>query len=106
MTARNGRTIGRVVALAIPVGVFLSLAACVIDDGPTGLRIDQDQWLTPGTGATACSVPGTATSEQRTDGVLDVALPDRSQTHYLFYPLVENSVGAFHRTGERIGRSG
>jgi len=37
-----------VAALAVPVGVFLSLAACTIDDGPTGLLIEQDQWL--GTG--------------------------------------------------------
>lgn len=104
MTASNGRTIGRVVALAIPMGVFLSLAACMVDDGPTGLQIDQDQSLQPGTGATACSVPGTATSERRTDGVLDVALPDRSQTHYLFYPLVENLLAPF--TGLASGSGG
>ena len=104
MTASNGRTIGKVVALVIPVGVFLSLAACVIDDGPTGLQIVQDQWIETGTGAAACSVPVTATTEQRTEGVLDVALPDPSQTHYLFYPLVENLLAPF--TGLVSGSGG
>jgi hypothetical protein len=96
MTASNGRTIGKVAALVIPVGVFLSLAACVIDDGPTGLEIVQDQWLDTGTGAAACAVPATATSQQRIEGVLDVALPDPSQIHYLFYPLVENLLSPFN----------
>ena len=93
MTASNGRTIGRVVALVIPVGVFLSLAACTVDDGPTGLLIQQDQWLEAGTGAATCSVPATATSERRIEGVLDVALP--WTTHYLFYPLVANQLDSF-----------
>jgi hypothetical protein len=92
MKASNGRTIGKVVALVIPVGAFLSLAACTIDDGPTGLLIVQDQWLDTGTGTKACFVPATATSERRIEGVLDVALLDQGYhtPHYLFYPLVQN----------------
>ena len=95
MSTSNGRTIGKVVALAIPVGVFLSLAACVVDDGPTGLLIVQDQWLDPGTGTKACTVPASATSARRIDGVLDVALLDQDYhtPHYLFYPLVQNLLG-------------
>ena len=92
MTA--SRTIGRVAALAVPVGVFLSLAACTIDDGPTGLLIEQDQWLGTATGVATCSVPVTATSDRRIDGVLDVALPWTA--HYLFYPLVENLLASFN----------
>jgi hypothetical protein len=94
MTAINGRTIGRVVAFGILVGVFLSLAACVIDDGPTGLLIQQDQWLQSGTGSTACTIPATATSTMRPDGVLDVSVLDAAHTSYLLYPLVENLLGS------------
>jgi hypothetical protein len=93
MTAINGRTIGRVVALGILVGVFLSLAACVVDDGPTGLLIKQDQLIEAGTGPTACTVPATATT-MRLDGVLDVAVLDAAHTSYLLYPLVENLLGS------------
>ena len=95
MRTSNGRTIGKVVALVIPVGVFLSLAACVVDDGPTGLLIVQDQWLAPGTGADACTVPASATPARRVEGVLDVALLDQGYhtPHYLFYPLVQNLLG-------------
>jgi hypothetical protein len=94
MRTSNGRTIGKVVALVIPVGVFLSLAACVVGDGPTGLLIVQDQWLEPGTGANACTVPASATSTRRVEGVLDVALLDQGYhtPHYLFYPLVQNQL--------------
>ena len=96
MTASNGRNIGRVVALVIPVGVFLSLAACTIDNGPTGLLIEQDQWLDTGTSTNAgtCSVPAAATSTERGEGVLDVAVLDEYHTHYLFYPLVENQLAS------------
>jgi hypothetical protein len=94
MTASNGRTIGRVVAFSILIGVFLSLAACVVDDGPTGLLIQQDQWLETGTSGTACTVPATATATRRIDGILDVAVLAPAQTSYLFYPLVENLLGS------------
>lgn len=94
MTASNGRTIGRVVAFSILIGVFLSLAACVIDDGPTGLLIQQDQWLENGTSSTACTVPATATSTRRVEGTLDVAVLAPARTAYLFYPLVENMLGS------------
>jgi hypothetical protein len=96
MRTSNGRTIGKVVALVIPVGVFLSLAACVVDDGPTGLVIVQDQWLEPGTGANACTIPASATSARRVEGVLDVALLDQGYhtPRYLFYPLVQNLLGS------------
>ena len=94
MTASIGSTIGRVVAFAIPLGVFLSLAACVIDDGPTGLLIQQDQLLDTSTGSTVCTVPGTATATRRRDGVLDVAVLDMAHTSYLLYPLVENLMGS------------
>ena len=95
MRTSNGRTIGRVVALIIPVGVFLSLAACVVDDGPTGLLIVQDQWLGAGAAATSCSVPVTATPQRRIQGILDVAVLDQAShtPHYLFYPLVQNLLG-------------
>jgi hypothetical protein len=95
MRTSNGRTIGKVVALVIPVGVFLSLAACVVDDGPTGLRIVQDQWIEPGIGAAACTVPATATGTRRIEGVLDVTMLDEGYhtPHYLFYPLVDNELG-------------
>jgi len=92
MTANNGRTIGRVVALVIPVGVFFSLAACTIDDGPTGLEISQDQWLDTGG---ACTLPTTATTEQRVQGVLDVAVLGKDYTHYLLYPFVKNLLAPF-----------
>jgi hypothetical protein len=91
MTA--SRTIGKVVALVIPVGVFLSLAACTVDDGPTGLLIQQDQWLGAGTGAATCSVPPTATDVERDQGVMDVA--HGSPANYLLYPLVDNLLGPF-----------
>ena len=96
MTASKRRIIGRVVAFSILMGVFLSLAACVIDDGPTGLLIQQDQWLdsTTGTGSTACTVPATATPTRRIEGTLDVAVLAPAQTAYLFYPLVENMLGS------------
>jgi hypothetical protein len=92
MTASSGRTIGRVVAFGIPVGLFLSLAACVVDDGPTGLVILQDQLLDTGT---ACTVPGTATPDRRTRGVLDVTVLDKNYTGYYLYPLVENLLASF-----------
>jgi hypothetical protein len=96
MKVSNGRTIGKVVAFAIPVGVFLSLAACVIDDGPTGLLIVQDQWLEPGTGASACLNPGTATPTRRSEGVLDVTVRDSNHTYYLFYPLLQNQLASLN----------
>jgi hypothetical protein len=94
MTASNHRILGRLVALALPVGVFLSLAACRVDDGPTGLIIRQNQYLESG-GPESCRVAGTATGEQRIEGVLDVTIPSISQLGYLFYPLVENELGEF-----------
>jgi hypothetical protein len=94
MTASNRRIIGRLVALAVPVGVFLSLVACRVDDGPTGLLIRQNQYLEAG-GPENCMVPATATGEQRTEGTLDVTIPSVSQFGYLFYPLVENQLGSF-----------
>lgn len=99
MTASNGRTIGRVVALGIPVGVLLSLAACVIDDGPTGLLIVQDQWIETGTTGAGCSIPGTATSQRRSEGVLDVAVFDANDTRYYLYPLVESLLGSLTGAG-------
>jgi hypothetical protein len=95
MTASIGRTIGRVVGFAIPVGVFLSLAACVVDDGPTGLHIVQDQWLESGTGTTSCTIPATATSTRRIEGVLDVTVLSRNNTRYYLYPLVESFLAPF-----------
>jgi hypothetical protein len=100
MTASNCRTIGRVVALGIPLGVFLSLAACVIDDGPTGLLIEQDQWIA--TGSTGCVVPGTATSQRRSEGILDVAVLDQNDTRYYFYPLVESLLGSLTGAGTNL----
>ena len=94
MTASIGSTIGRVGAFAIPVGMFLSFAACVVDDGPTGLLIQQDQWLDATTGSTTCTVPATATAIRRIDGILDVSVLDPAHTSYLFYPLVENLLGS------------
>jgi hypothetical protein len=96
MTRNIGSTVGRVVAFAIPVGVFLSLAACVIDDGPTGLLIKQDQWLDTTTGSTVCTVPATATQIRRVEGILDVSVLAPAHTSYLFYPLVENQLGSLY----------
>jgi hypothetical protein len=90
MIASKGKIIRRVVALVIPVGVFLSLAACKIDDGPTGLEITQDQWIDAGG---ECTVPELATPTERIKGVLDVAVLDSYSTHYLFYPLLNNLLG-------------
>jgi hypothetical protein len=78
--------------VALPVGVLLSLATCKVEDGPTGLLIRQDQYMEPG-GAANCVIPATATSKQRTEGVLDVTVPAVSDNGYLFYPLVENQLG-------------
>jgi hypothetical protein len=105
MTANNGRTIGRVVALGIPVGVLLSLAACVIDDGPTGLLIVQDQWIETGTTATGCLIPGTATTQRRGEGVLDVAVLDQNDTRYLFYPLVQSQLASLTGAGADLPTS-
>jgi len=97
MTKRETKTVGRLVALAGPVSVFLSLAACRVDDGPTGLSIVQDQDLTTGTGTgtsnNGCVIPGAATTNRRTNGVLDVTVPEVVDNGYLFYPLVENFLG-------------
>jgi len=95
MTASKGRSIGRVVAFGIPLGVFLSLAACVIDDGPTGLLIVQDQWLETTTGTATCEIPGTATTNRRTAGVLDVTVLDPRGTRYYLYPVVKNILDPF-----------
>jgi hypothetical protein len=95
MKASNGKNIGRLVALTIPLGLFLSLAACVVEDGPTGLVITQDQWLEAGTEASTCTVPVAATANKREDGILDVAVPTMSKNGYLFYPVVVNQLGAF-----------
>jgi hypothetical protein len=94
MTASNFGIFGRLFALAIPLGVFLSLAACKVDDGPTGLLIRQDQYLEPG-GSENCVLSATATEQQRVEGTLDVTIPDVSRNGYLFYPLVENQLGPF-----------
>jgi hypothetical protein len=90
MTAGIGKTIGRVLGFGILVGVFLSLAACVIDDGPTGLLIVQDQWIQSGTGTTDCTVPVEPTATRRVEGVLDVAVLSKNSTRYYLYPVVEN----------------
>ncbi len=91
MTASNFRFLPRLIALAIPVGVFLSLAACRVDDGPTGLLIRQAQDLQAG--ASSCTVPATATATQKSEGVLDVTIPAVGENGYLLYPLVENQLG-------------
>jgi hypothetical protein len=93
MTASNFRILGRRVALIFQVGVSLSLSACTVDDGPTGLLIKQDQYLEPG-GSDGCVLSGTATATQRAEGTLDVTIPSVSQYGYLFYPLVENQLGS------------
>jgi hypothetical protein len=96
MTAnRTGKTIGRLAALGIPVGLFLSLAACVVDDGPTGLEITQDQFLDIGTESSDCIIPGAATASGRMEGVLDLAVPPLSRSRYYLYPLMENLLGPF-----------
>jgi hypothetical protein len=94
MRASNFGIFGRLFALAIPLGVFLSLAACKVDDGPTGLLIRQDQYLEPG-GSENCVISATPTEQQRVEGTLDVTIPDVSRNGYLFYPLVENQLGQF-----------
>ncbi|HJX55094.1 MAG TPA: hypothetical protein VJ801_20225 [Polyangia bacterium] len=95
MTPSNGKSIGRTVTFGIPLAVFLSLAACVIDDGPTGLLIVQDQWLDTGTGSVGCKIPGAPTPDRRGSGVLDVTVLDRNNTRYYLYPVVENLLDPF-----------
>ena len=93
MTASNFAILRRLIALAIPVGVFLSLAACRVDDGPTGLLIRQAQDLQ--SGSSSCTVPASATATMKSEGVLDVTIPSVGENGYLFYPLVENQLGPF-----------
>jgi hypothetical protein len=95
MKASNGKTIGRLAALAIPLGLFLSLAACVVEDGPTGFVITQDQWLEAGTAGAACTIPAEATADRRIDGILDVTVPSINQNGYFFYPVLENQLAPF-----------
>jgi hypothetical protein len=104
MTAIHSRIFGRLFALAFPVGVFLSVAACKVDDGPTGLLIRQAQYLDPG-GPEKCTVPASATAQQRAAGTLDMTIPAVSENGYLLYPLVENQLGAFSGVAPGGGQS-
>ena len=94
MTTNHSRIVGRLVALAVPMGVFLALSACTVEDGPTGLLIRQNQYMESGPND-SCTVPATATAKQRSEGILDVTVPAMGWNGYLFYPLVENQLGPF-----------
>jgi len=89
-----GRRLGRRLAFGTAVGLIavgsLSCGSWKADDALTALQIVQVQSITGGD--SGCVVSGTASTTFRTEGTLDVYLPDNSYPPYVLPMLIANNL--------------
>ncbi len=90
---RRSRSAWRWISLAVPVAGLLS-TACVVDDGPHALLIEQTQSPMEGT----CASPAEVGEVRLISGVLDVGL--NRDYPYRMYPVVTNQLASFRAGGQ------